>query len=96
MGTREEYIDKLEAKLREWNEKIDELEKKADKQSQEAKTKIQIRMKDLKAKRSELKLKLDRIKDSGEDAFETIKEDSEKLWKDVKSGLSEISNIIRE
>jgi hypothetical protein len=50
----------------------------------------------LREKRSRLRSKLDKIKDSGDDVFEDIKADSEKLWKDVKKGFSEIREIVKE
>ena len=96
MADREEYIDKLENQLREWNSQLDKLQEKAEKQSEEAQNKINKRMDQLKAKRSQLKLKLDQIKDSGEDAFSKIREDAEILWGDVKGGFSDIRKIIRE
>lgn len=96
MAKREEYIEKLEAQLKEWNSQLDELQEKAEKQSKEAQAKLNQRIEKLKAKRADLKVKLDKIKDSGEDAFDKIKADAEVLWKDVKSGFSDIRTILKE
>jgi hypothetical protein len=43
-----------------------------------------------------MKVKLDKIKDSGDEAFEKIKKDAEVLWDDVKAGFSEIKSIVKE
>lgn len=96
MATREEYIDKLETQLREWNKQIDKLQERAQGESQEIKTKISKRLDELKTKRGELNMKLDRIKDSGEDTFEKVKGDAEVLWKDVREGFSEVRSILKD
>lgn len=96
MAEREEYIDKLESQLREWNEQIDNLQERAGQESQEMKKKISKRMDELKAKRSELKVKLNRIKDSGDETFSKLRGDAENLWKDVKKGVSDIRSILNQ
>lgn len=96
MATREEYIDKLETQLRDWNDQIDKLQSRAENESQQIKTRIARQLDELKVKRGELKVKLDRIKDSGEDTFDKIKVDAETLWSDVKEGISEVRSILKE
>ncbi|MGK7368818.1 MAG: hypothetical protein ACNS64_01285 [Candidatus Halalkalibacterium sp. M3_1C_030] len=96
MASREEYIEKLESQLKEWNSQLDDLQKKAEKQSQEAKVRLNNRIDELKSKRATLKVKLDKIKDSGDEAFEKIKGDAEDLWADVKEGFSDIRSILKE
>lgn len=96
MASREEYIEKLESQLKEWNSQLDDLQKKAEKQSQEAKARLNKRIDELKAKRATLKVKLDKIKDSGDEAFEKIKSDAEVLWADVKEGFSDIRSILKK
>lgn len=93
MATREEYIDKLETRLREWNKKIDELQKKANEESQDLKAKLEERLETLRKKRKQLKEKVERIKES--ESLDDIREDTEKLWKDIKKGLSEIGEIVK-
>ncbi|NGP88672.1 hypothetical protein [Fodinibius halophilus] len=95
MATREEYINKLENKLREWNTQIDELQAKANKESQDLKATLEERIEVLSKKREALKLKLNQIKDSGDKTFEDIKSDTEQLWGDVKKGISEIREIVK-
>lgn len=93
MATREEYIDKLESRLREWNEKIDELQEKVNEESQDLKAKLQERLETLREQRKQLKGKVERIKES--ESLEDIKKDTDKLWKDIKKGLSEIGEIVK-
>lgn len=95
MATREEYIDKLDKQLRDWNKQIDELQKKADSQSKEIKQRITERREKLQSKRKELSQKLDKIKGSGEDTFEKIKADTETLWDDLAKGLADIKSIAK-
>lgn len=96
MASREEYIDKLEKQLREWNDQIDELQQQAATESKEIKAKLSKRMDEMKKKRAELRTKLNKIKESGDEAFDAIKDDTERLWQDVKKGFSEIRSIINE
>lgn len=95
MAKREEYINKLENQLREWNKKIDEYQVKAEGRSKKIKTRADTKMSELKAKRTELRHKLGLIKDSGEETFDQLKKDSEALWDDIKDGFSDIRNILK-
>lgn len=96
MATREEYIDKLEAQLKEWNSKIDALQAKADAESKELKQRFNKKNAELQEKRKALRGKLNKIKNSGDDTFDKVKEDAELLWRDVKDGFAEIKSIVQK
>lgn len=96
MAKREEYIDKLDQQLREWNTQINKLQEKASNESQDLKAKLEEKLDDLREKRRQMKTKSERIKSSGDDVFTNIKKDTEKLWGDVKRGISEIREIVKE
>lgn len=96
MATREEYIEKLEQQLKEWNSKIDELQEKGNEGSKELKGKVDEHLADLKEKQGELNKKLDKIKDAGSDHFDQLKEDTEVLWGNAKEGFDEVTSILQE
>lgn len=95
MASREEYIDKLETQLRTWNQQLDELQERAGEESGELKQKFEDRMKILRDKRARLKAKLEKIREAGDDSFDQVKDDAEVLWKDIKSGISEVRSILK-
>lgn len=96
MATREQYIDKVENQLREWNRKIDEYKVKAEGKSSELREKFDKKSAELKTKRTELRKKLDQIKNSGEGTFDQLKEDTEMLWHDIKDGYADIKKIVKQ
>lgn len=92
MTKREKYIDKLSAKLKEWDRELEEFEKKNEERFSEFKQDMNERLENLKTKRTQLGQKIDRIEDMGEDTYKKIKKDVDKLWKDLKSGFSALRN----
>ncbi|WP_319583240.1 hypothetical protein [uncultured Pseudodesulfovibrio sp.] len=80
MSTREEYIEKMKAKLDELNAEVSRLEAKA----REAKADLSIRYKDeienLKAKREESKARLAEFKEAGDSAWEDLKIGMQGAW----------------
>jgi len=95
MSARDEYIDKLESQLKDWNKQIDDLQKRVNKQSKDIQKNFSRRSKDLKKKRDALQKKLTKIKESGGDAFDRLKGDSEVMWKDIKEGIADIKAIMK-
>lgn len=96
MASREEYIDKLESRLREWNEQIDRLQERAEKESREMKGKLSARIERAKEKRSRLSAKLEEIREAGDESFDRIRDDAEQLWDDLKAGISDIRSVLKK
>jgi len=76
MSKRDAYIQKLHAKIDEWNADIDKLAVKAQQAETHARNEYQQQIDALKRQRREVETKLADLKRSGEDA-----------WEDLKSGL---------
>ncbi len=76
MKEKDEYVQKLKAKIDEWNADIDKLSAKASQLQLDSKEEYQKQIEDIKTKRKTLEEKLDNISAAGDDA-----------WKDIKSGL---------
>jgi hypothetical protein len=77
----------MEAQLREWGAKIDELKAKADKAEASAKIEYLKQVEALKAKRDAAQAKLGEIKAASEEAWEILKTGVEHAWNDLKSAL---------
>ena len=74
--TRDAYVQKIKAKLDEWNAEIDRLEAQARQKEADAQTRLQEQIDQVKAKRTTTEEKLDDVRQAGGDA-----------WEDLKSGL---------
>jgi chromosome segregation ATPase len=74
--TRDAYVQKIKAKLDEWNAEIDRLEAQARQKEADAQTRLQEQIDQVKAKRQTAEEKLDDVRQAGGDA-----------WEDLKSGL---------
>ena len=92
MSLRDAYIDKMEAQLREWGTKIDELKAKADKAEASAKIEYMKQLDSLKAKRDAARTKLGEIRAAGEDAWESMKSGVEGAWSELKSAIDGAAN----
>jgi len=73
MKTKEAYIQKLHAKIDEWNADIDKLKAKADQVEADSKIEYQKQIKVLKTKRDEIEKKVFEISRSSENAWEDLK-----------------------
>lgn len=96
MATRDEYIDKLEKQLREWNSQVDKLQKQARQGSEEIRKRVNKRVEAINEKRSDLENKLGKLRESSGEAFDNIRDDAEVLWKDVKKGISDVQSALKE
>lgn len=84
---RDAYIQKLRAKMAEWNAEIDFLSAKADQAKAETKIEYLKRLEDLRAKRRDLQEKIVEIEQAGESAWENLKQGLENSWTIFKTSL---------
>ncbi|HEX9883036.1 MAG TPA: hypothetical protein VGA79_03635 [Desulfobaccales bacterium] len=95
MGLKEAYQEKLEAQLKEWSAKLNELKAKADKATADAKIKMYREIDNLKAKKDVAQQKLDEIKAAGAEKWESLKAASEKTMEDLKSKWASVKAKFR-
>ena len=82
---RDAYVEKMKAKLDEWNAEIDKLEAKARQAEADARIGYHKQIDTLKEKRTNLSKRFDDLRQSGESA-----------WKDMKSGVELAANSLSE
>lgn len=92
MGMKEAYQEKLEAQLRIWNAKIEELKGKADKAEAEAKIRYQEQLQALRAKQEEAEKRLRELKAAGEGAWEDLKGGIEKVWDELRDAVEKAAS----
>ena len=87
MEKRQVYIKKLEEKLMEYDAKLAELENKAAGVQEEMKNEYISQIDSLETKREEFAAKYDKLKESGEQAWEDIKTGTEKAWDELEEAI---------
>ena len=85
------YQEKMDAQLREWSAKIDQLKAKADKAKAEAKIEYYDQIEALKAKQKVVQAELQKLKASGEVAWEKVRTGVENAWGEMTSAVEAIA-----
>jgi len=88
MNSRDAYVQKLKAKLDEWNATIDKLQAKADQTEAESKIKYEKQLADLRAKRKDVDEKILELEQAGESAWEGLKQGLENSWDILKASFT--------
>lgn len=74
MGNREEYIDKLAARLKKWDAEIQKLEDKAEKAKTDVKVTYTEKANELRANKESIQQKIKDFHDTNEETFGSIKD----------------------
>ena len=85
MERKELYQEKMEAQLREWRAKIDELKAKAQHASADAKLQYEKQIAALRPKLEAAQQQLQALKTSSENAWDDIKTGVEGAWSELKT-----------
>jgi nucleotide-binding universal stress UspA family protein len=88
--------EKMEAQLREWSTKIDELKAKAETSIAELKKKYEEQIGDLRAKQEAVRQKMLELKRSGEESWEELKGGVEKSLDELKRALKRAVSRFKE
>jgi hypothetical protein len=87
MGMKVAYQEKMEAQLREWAAKIDALKAKADRERADSKLAYYEQIEVLRQKQVDAQQKLDRLKRTGEAAWDELKQGIDHAWNDLKEAV---------
>jgi chromosome segregation ATPase len=93
---KENYQQKIQSQLDEWRADIDRLKEKAKKASSEGKQKYQESIDKLELKMTEGRSKLKDLKESTDDAWDSIKEGADSIWDTMKATFSEVKEKFRD
>jgi len=85
---REAYVQKLKAKIDEWNAEMDRLAAKADQAEAEAKIEYHRQLEDVRAKRKEVENRLAQLQQAGEGSWEDLKQGLENSWEILKKSFA--------
>jgi uncharacterized coiled-coil DUF342 family protein len=87
MKDKEAYVQKLHAKIDEWNADIDKLRAKADHLEADSRIEYQKQIEALKNKRNEIENKLADLSRSGEGALEDLKTGIDLAWEAMNEAV---------
>lgn len=87
MGIKEAYQDKMNARLREWQGKIDILKARADQAEAEQKIQLYEKIESLRLKQQHVHEKLDELHSATEGAWEDVKAGVELAWQDLQTAF---------
>jgi hypothetical protein len=87
MENKDVYRRKIEALLKEWEDKIDELLAKADEATAGARSQYHEHLQTLQAKQEVARHKLHELKGESGEAWEEIKDGMEDAWADLKQAF---------
>ncbi len=96
MDKKEEYIRKLDAQLREWSARIDELKVKSDKTKADIKIKYASLFETLDEKKEFAQNKIKELKEASGPAWEEVKRGAEKAWQELKTSIDNAITKFRE
>jgi hypothetical protein len=88
MSSKDAYVEKLHAKIDEWNADIDKLIARADLAKAESKIEYHRQIDQLKQKRRTIEEQLAEINRAGDDAWEDIKSGIDLAWKALNEAIA--------
>jgi chromosome segregation ATPase len=91
MATKEAYQKKLEAQLKEWDAKLDQLSAKAQKATADARITYENDLESLKSKRAAAHQTLVDLGKRSENAWEDMKDGAEKIWDELSKAMEKLA-----
>lgn len=89
MDEQEAYEQKWKARIDEWKAKIDFLEAKAEQAEADTKVEIQKQIKDLREKEKTARSRLEKIRQSGSEAWSDMSQSMETAVENLKEGIEQ-------
>lgn len=87
MTNQDAYVQKLHAKLDEWNAEIDKLKAKADKVEADSRLEYQKQIEALREKRKDAEIKIREVVEVGEGALKDLKSGVQGAWDSMEEAL---------
>jgi hypothetical protein len=87
MPDRHQYVEKMKAKLDEWDFDLATFENRVRDASDEVKRRSQLALSDLKTARQQLGQNFAEITDASDEAWQKLRLSLDRAWDNVKSGL---------
>lgn len=96
MGNREEYIDKLAARLKKWDAEIRKLEANAENAKADMKAKYTERADELRSKKESIQKKIKDVREVNEEALSSVKKNIEVSLTNLTKSINDAFNKFSE
>ncbi len=96
MDKKQAYREKMEAQLKEWDARIDQLKAKAQQAKADAKIEYQEELETLRAKKAVMIQKLEELKNSSEEAWQVVKTGVENAASELKGAFERASSKFKQ
>ena len=87
MADKDAYVQKMQAKLDEWNAEIDKLKAKAAQAEADSRVEYQKQIQNLQEKRQGAEKKLAEVRQAGESAWQDLKAGAQSAWDAMEDAL---------
>jgi multidrug resistance efflux pump len=87
MSERQHYIEKAEARLRQWNAEIDKAEAKLDEAETDGKFKYRRQLEEMRTRRDEATERIREIAEVGDGAWDDMKSGFDNAWDDISDAF---------
>ncbi|MBN2702544.1 MAG: hypothetical protein JXR29_13955 [Methylothermaceae bacterium] len=88
MNERDAYVQKMKAKLDEWNAELDKLSAKAEAAEADAKLEYQDQIDELEKLRNQVREKLGEVESASDDAWEDVRQGAEAALNEMNNAIS--------
>jgi len=92
MSTRDAYVDKMKAKLDEWNAEIDRLSAKVEGVQADAKLEYDRQIEVIKKQRDEARQHLNKLQAASDSAWEDLRKGADAAWENMTNALKEAAS----
>lgn len=96
MENRKEYIEKMTAKLYDWDAEIQQLEAKAKDAAGKVKTELDKQLKELNMEKDAAKQKLNAIQEASQDSWGDVKAVAELSFETLGDSINKVWSIIKK
>lgn len=96
MSNRKEYIDQVAETMKKWDDDIVALESKSNEAKEGVRTEVQEKLQDLRLKKAELEGKFEKLKSSGEDAWEILNKEFKESFDKIKNAFEDAKNTMKD
>lgn len=92
MSMKQAYVEKIQARLNEWDAEIEKLKAHADEAGADAKIKYYEHIENLREEQRDAQAKLDELRASSDDAWEDMKAGVESAWNSLEKAAKDVTS----
>lgn len=95
MSTRDAFVEKMKARIDEWNADIQKLEAKAKGAEADMKLKYEEQLAAMRQQRERARERLQEVQEASEDAWQRLREGTEAAWENLSKAFRDAADRFR-